>query len=149
MTEQTETTIVLPVYGRPFIIKETQSLQQLRNLVGGGYIEYVFCPVNINEMFLCEPKWKLIQELLNKKERLELNIIVSENSIGFAPNTATIIFKGGGGCPHLFGNVILQMNTIEWNKIENHNILLTEIDENAIDSEEIEYSYSSCSDDSD
>lgn len=114
--------IQLPVEGPPICWglkkkNDKEALEQLQgdNGVGGYFTGFSKKDFVIHPMFVKEnPRWALASKMLNLPST---KVWVNEDGANECSiNAATIItnkFQQCGGCPHLFGNIVLEVKNCE------------------------------------
>jgi len=124
--------IALPLEGSPFAISDfnhhtdskTKSSNVCKNIqrVTGGFFETLptFYQYMIHPLFCREcPRWQFVQNLLASGATLKT--YVNENGIQeWSPNMATVcpMLMKSSGCPHLFGNILIEVTSKSMEKFE-------------------------------
>jgi len=110
--------ICLPTYGSPYLIatvsaKETGTLLKATQKAVGGSIEPYDRKLFVLHPMFCDenPRWQMARQMLTHKQT---KVYVNEDGAEkCCPNMATIITHPSfrvGGCPHLFGDVCLDVS---------------------------------------
>ena len=128
--------IVLPLFGSPYIVgvplkkMAKERAERIEKLVDGKFEEFDRKNFVIHPLFVKENKrWCAAAKLLNYQHT---KVYVNEmGAFDYSPNMATVITNTAyrvGGCPHLFGEIVLEVPTdgFEKCKIDPKSLTLTD-----------------------
>jgi len=108
-TRMVKFNIVLPTFGSPYSVGvDKKDYKVIQHYVGGGYFEPVDPKKFVIHPMFCEEnkRWAIASELLKiPRTRVYVN---EDGRMKCCPNMATI-FRSYDGCPHLFGDIVVQV----------------------------------------
>jgi len=117
----------LPTFGSPMCLgavkKDDEYYKQMREGVDGHVDDFPKKDFVIHPMFRENPRWELAAKLLAIADIVYVN---DNGANECSVNTATIITNPAmriGGCPHLFGNVLLVVSKAALDKAKITNYL--------------------------
>ena len=112
-----KTYITIPVEGQPFIDavihkKNTgMILKHLWKATESNDITTIDCPLVIHPMFVQEsPRWAMVDRMIRAKQGV--NVWAVSDPMAYTANAAIILTDPRtrfSGCPHLMGNVVLEL----------------------------------------